>query len=176
MSIAAFIAASRFGLGARPGDLARIKGDPRGWLVSQLAAAPETTAEVGRTADRLKLFFEARRSGDEEVMRLYRQEFRQGFVADVGARTRRAATTDTPFHERLVHFWSNHFTVSAIRPVVAGIAVPFEEEAIRPNVTGRFLDLLLAVARHPAMLLYLDQAESIGPMSRAGQRRRRGLN
>ena len=177
MSIAASIAASRFGLGARPGDLAQIKGDPRGWLLSQLAAETEPTAGVGRSPDRLKLFFDARAArGDEGVIQLYRQEFRQGFVADAGARTRRAATTDAPFRERLVHFWSNHFTVSAIRPVVAGIAIPFEDEAIRPHVTGRFLDLLLAVARHPAMQLYLDQAESIGPMSRAGQRRGRGLN
>ena len=177
MSIAAFIAASRFGLGARPGDLAQIKGDPRGWLLSQLAAETEATAGVGRSSDRLRLFFDARAAGgDEGVIQLYRQEFRQGFVTDAGARTRRAATTDAPFRERLVHFWSNHFTVSAVRPVVAGVAIPFEEEAIRPYVTGRFLDLLLAVARHPAMQLYLDQAESIGPMSRAGQRRGRGLN
>lgn len=177
MSIAAFIASSRFGLGARPGDLERIKGDPQGWLLSQLDPDLEATPGAGRTSDRLKLFFDARRSGgDDEVIRLYRQEFRQGFIADAGARTRRAATTETPFRERLVHFWSNHFTVSAVRPVVAGIAVPFEDEAIRPHVAGRFLDLLLAVARHPAMLLYLDQAQSIGPRSRAGQRRGRGLN
>lgn len=176
MSIAAFIAASRFGLGARPGELAGIKSDPRGWLLAQLAGETEPTAGVGRTAERLKMFFEATRSADEAVVQLYRQEVRKAFIADTGARTRRAAATDRPFRERLVHFWTNHFTVSAIRPVVSGIAVPFEEEAIRPNVTGRFADLLLAVVRHPAMLLYLDQAESVGPMSRAGQRRRRGLN
>jgi uncharacterized protein (DUF1800 family) len=177
MSIAAFIAASRFGLGARPGDLDQIKGDPRGWLASQLDGTIEPTEGVGRSADRLKLFFAARRSGgDQSVIALYRQEYRQGFTADVGARTRRAAATDQPFRERLVHFWTNHFTVSAVRPLVAGIAVPFEEEAIRPNVTGHFVDLLLAAVRHPAMLLYLDQAQSIGPMSRVGQRRNRGLN
>ena len=176
MSITAFIAASRFGLGARPGELAEIKGDPRSWLLSQLSGASEPTAGVGRTPDRLKLFFDARQSGDDAVIQLYRKEFRDGFIADVGARTRRAATTAQPFRERLVHFWSNHFTVSAVRPVVAGIAVAFEDEAIRPNVTGRFVDLLMAVVRHPAMLLYLDQAESIGPQSRAGQRRQRGLN
>ena len=52
----------------------------------------------------------------------------------------------------------------------------FVEEAIRPNVTGRFDDMLLAVMRHPAMLLYLDNAESVGPDSPAGQRSHRGLN
>ncbi|MBM3546686.1 MAG: DUF1800 domain-containing protein [Alphaproteobacteria bacterium] len=177
MSIDAFIAASRFGLGARPGDLGRIKGDPQGWLLAQLDGGSETTEGVGRSAERLKLFFDARGSGgDAALIELYRKEYRQGFTADVGARTRRAAATDQPFRERLVHFWTNHFTVSAVRPTVAGIAVAFEEEAIRPNVTGRFVDLLLAAIRHPAMLLYLDQAESIGPKSRAGLRRGRGLN
>jgi uncharacterized protein (DUF1800 family) len=177
VSLNAFIAASRFGLGARPGELASIKGDPRGWLLAQLTGPSERTPDVGSAAERLKLFFEARRAnGDESIIQLYRQEYRQGFTADIGARTRRAAATDQPFRERLVHFWSNHFTVSAVRPVVAGIAVAFEEDAIRPHVTGRFVDLLLAVVRHPAMLLYLDQAESIGPTSRVGLRRNRGLN
>jgi len=177
MSIHAVTAASRFGLGARPGDLARIKGDPRAWLAAQLDGTSEATQGVGRSAERLQQYFEARRSGgDPAVIALFRKEYREGFAADVGARTRRAAATDQPFRERLVHFWTNHFTVSAVRPLVAGIAVPFEEEAIRPNVTGRFVDLLFAAVRHPAMLLYLDQAESIGPNSRVGQRRSRGLN
>jgi len=60
--------------------------------------------------------------------------------------------------------------------VVAGLVGSFEREAIRPHVTGRFEDMLRAVVRHPAMLLYLDNAESIGPNSRAGQRNHRGLN
>jgi uncharacterized protein (DUF1800 family) len=177
MSINAVIAASRFGLGAQPGDLARIKGDPHGWLLAQLDGGAEATPGVGRSAERLQLYFDSRRSGgDPAVIALFQKEYRQGFTADIGARTRRAAATEQPFRERLVHFWTNHFTVSAVRPLVAGIAVPFEEEAIRPNVTGRFVDLLLAAIRHPAMLLYLDQAESIGPNSRAGQNRNRGLN
>jgi uncharacterized protein (DUF1800 family) len=52
----------------------------------------------------------------------------------------------------------------------------FEREAIRPRVFGRFEDLLVASTRHPAMLLYLDQAQSFGPNSVAGRVRRRGLN
>jgi uncharacterized protein (DUF1800 family) len=60
--------------------------------------------------------------------------------------------------------------------VVAGLVAPFEIEAIRPNMFGRFVDLLTAVTLHPAMLLYLDNASSIGPDSRAGQRRDKGLN
>jgi len=59
---------------------------------------------------------------------------------------------------------------------VAGLIGPFEAEAIRPHLFGRFVDLLKAATLHPAMLLYLDNATSIGPDSRAGQKRAKGLN
>jgi len=52
----------------------------------------------------------------------------------------------------------------------------FEREAIRPHVLGRFADMLKAVEQHPAMLFFLDNQQSLGPDSRAGQNRRRGLN
>jgi uncharacterized protein (DUF1800 family) len=81
--------------------------------------------------------------------------------------------------ERLVHFWSNHFAVSVDKAAVLGLAGPMEFEAIRPQMRGRFRDLLRAVVRHPAMLLYLDQAQSVGPDSPFGrrvQRRQLGLN
>ena len=52
----------------------------------------------------------------------------------------------------------------------------FEREAIRPHVLGRFADMLKAVEQHPAMLFFLDNQQSLGPDSRAGQNRKRGLN
>jgi uncharacterized protein (DUF1800 family) len=91
-------------------------------------------------------------------------------------RARAQIDSPTPLAERLVAFWSNHFTVSVQRPVCLGLVAPFEDEAIRPHIAGRFRDMLLAVARHPAMLTYLDNAQSVGPASRAGQRNQRGLN
>lgn len=79
--------------------------------------------------------------------------------------------------ERLVSFWANHFAVSVNKGqgvrVFAGSMV---REAIRPHVFGRFADMLLAVETHPAMILFLDNQQSIGPNSRAGTRRGRGLN
>jgi len=57
-----------------------------------------------------------------------------------------------------------------------GPAGGFEREAIRPHVAGRFADMLRAVVGHPAMLLYLDNAQSFGPRSETGQRLNRGLN
>ena len=100
----------------------------------------------------------------------------------VEARTRACLVTDTPFTERLVHFWANHFAVSIDKAPLGALAGAFEVEAIRPHVMGRFEDMLLAVERHPAMLLYLDQARSIGPTAhwpRAAvvkPERQRGLN
>jgi uncharacterized protein (DUF1800 family) len=75
-----------------------------------------------------------------------------------------------------VWFWSNHFCVSADKGPTRPICGAFEREAIRPHVLGKFADMLLAVETHPAMLLYLDNARSIGPNSFAGLRRGKGLN
>ncbi|WP_200909676.1 MULTISPECIES: DUF1800 domain-containing protein [unclassified Sphingomonas] len=106
------------------------------------------------------------------------RDLRQGHAAALAVRTGIALTTTTPFVERLVHFWANHFAVSADKLEMVGLAHTLEFEAIRPHVLGRFADMLLAVERHPAMLVYLDQAVSVGPNSPVGQRggRRAGLN
>lgn len=111
-----------------------------------------------------------------------RQDARAQHVAQVGARMRMAVASETPFVERLVHFWANHFAVSADKLTTVGFAGMLEFEAIRPHVLGRFADMLIAVEQHPAMLLYLDQALSIGPESALGSRvaargiRKAGLN
>ena len=84
---------------------------------------------------------------------------------------------DCGFVERLVVFWSNHFCISANKGGLARMwAGSFEREAIRPHVLGRFGDMLKAVEQHPAMLFFLDNQQSLGPDSRAGQNRKRGLN
>lgn len=99
------------------------------------------------------------------------------FRDEVEARYRQAVGTRDPLTERLVMFWSNHFCVStAERVIVRACAGPYEREVIRPNVLGRFRDLLGASVKHPAMLIYLDNQHSVGPDSRAGKRRGRGLN
>jgi uncharacterized protein (DUF1800 family) len=99
------------------------------------------------------------------------------FQAEAKARIAMALTASPGFAERLVWFWSNHFCVSLKKsPIVRGLAGSFEREAIRPHVFGRFSDMLLAVTRHPAMLAYLDNRQSFGPNSPAGQRGKRGLN
>jgi uncharacterized protein (DUF1800 family) len=99
------------------------------------------------------------------------------FRAEALARLQRAVLSETGFTERLVAFWSNHFCISANKGPLARIwAGSFEREAIRPHVLGRFSEMLMAVEQHPAMLFFLDNQQSLGPDSRAGQNRKRGLN
>lgn len=174
---AAWLATARFGLGPRADELAAARANPQRWVLDQLTAAPmpAALAELPTTQDTARAFFAARQMG-KEAKQAMRREQRDLYRQECVARTRAAATSERPVFERLVRFWSNHFTVSVERNEVVGIAGSFEREAIRPHVLGRFEDLLLAVVRHPAMLLYLDNARSTGPDSRAGQRRDLGLN
>ena len=98
---------------------------------------------------------------------------RQLFRNEAKARFDAAINAEIGLVERLVWFWSNHFCVNADATVMAG---GYEREAIRPHVLGRFNDMLLAVEGHPAMLLYLNNEQSIGPGSVAGINRDKGLN
>ncbi|ESR23142.1 hypothetical protein N177_3210 [Lutibaculum baratangense AMV1] len=98
------------------------------------------------------------------------------YFDEVEARVRRIRRVDTGFVERIVGFWTNHFAVDLRGGARRGMAGAYEREAIRPHVLGHFDDLLLAATRHPAMLYYLNNITSVGPNSRLGVRRGRGLN
>jgi uncharacterized protein (DUF1800 family) len=88
----------------------------------------------------------------------------------------RAIAAPDGLRERLVAFWADHFTVGAGGREDAITPYAFVEDALRPHLTGRFADMLLAVVRHPGMLRYLDQTRSVGPNSRRASRRGGGLN
>ena len=103
-------------------------------------------------------------------------EARGVLVEDVTVRVNVTLASDTPLMERMVHFWSNHFSVSVGKPGTQFEVGPHEFEAIRPHVLGRFADMLKAAVLHPAMLLYLDQFQSVGPNAPFQQRGRRRLN
>ena len=198
----AAIAANRFGLGARPGELAAIGADPRGWLHAQLAGGAPLLSDAGlqdtqqilagaepivrelraaRQARRASTLQPAGQAANAQIAMRLPQYLQPLYRADAQARLAAAVTTGRPLVERLVHFWSNHFAVSIDKQAVLGIAGSFEREAIRPHVLGRFSQMLLAVEQHPAMLLYLDNQQSIGPDSELARRaatrgRRLGLN
>src|SRR5258708_11613743 len=167
----ALIAATRFGFAPR-GDLAAIGRDPRGWVLGQLAkpAAP-LPGNLPSAASMVTAEFEMRRDErdkDDGAKRDFDARVKAVYLAEIAARIDAALASDTPRLARLTHFWSNHFTVSILRPAIRGFAAAFEREAIRPYVTGRFSDMLLAAATHPATLLYLDNAVSSRPHSEAG--------
>lgn len=168
----AFIAATRFGFGARPGDLREIAGDPRGWLEDQLdaSAVPESFAALGSSQTHYGRFDAARRAGTEALVKYLRGPGLDVLKKEGALRTLAAVRSETPFRERWVQFWGNHFTVSSKKFQIASCVGSFEREAIRPNVMGRFEDLVLASTQHPVMLLYLDNTGSMGPRSMAGRR------
>ena len=236
----AALALSRFGLGARQGDIDAIASDPRGAVKEEIASrvVPSPLGdELRPTAELLTEFYafqatqkemrerkiaeasiasspnaaQSPMAGDQsgkadamaapsamEGARASAPEApalpapvngapaakpvppwpQQVFLAE--AKARFSGTVHVPhigFGERLAMFWANHFAISAAKgPHVRVIAGAFEREAIRPHVFGRFADMLLAVETHPAMLFFLDNQQSFGPNSVAGQNRKRGLN
>ncbi len=164
-------ALNRFGLGRRGEE--PIPDNPESWLLGQLtrpdpvAMDPPATSANGVTALR-----EDRKNrpapGESRARALFRAQANSTLV--------HAARTTAPYRERLVWFWTNHFTISLRRAQCAGVAAAYVEEAIRPHVTGPFEDMVLAVMRHPCMLIYLDNINSVGPDSQASRSGRRGLN
>ena len=167
-------ALARFGLGASGAEPA--PADPVAWLLGQIRRPPSAPSAAAVPAASSAEGLAAIRWDRDNKPTPAESHARPLYQAHGAAAVARAVATATPFAERLVWFWSNHFTVSLRRGVCAAIAGPFVEEAIRPHVTGRFQDMLLAVMRHPAMLLYLDNAQSVGPGSLGGRLSRRGLN
>ncbi len=184
--IQAEIAVLRFGLGARPGELAAAAGDPRAWLMAQikgavpragdtpLAASDQIFTELLAARDEfqeMKREAAARSSSDAKTTAAnpVRDAYLPHYRSQVLARAQSAALTSRPFAERLVHFWTNHFAVSADKGAVFGVAGTLENEAIRPHVDGRFVDLLTAVEQHPAMIAFLDNQYSAGKDSDLAQ-------
>lgn len=144
-------------------------------------ARQETRQENAMTPEQMAAMDAGDRSNVPSMVQEINREGRSGLREDMARKVNAALASETPFMERMVHFWSNHFSVSTTRPPMINIAGPMEFDAIRPNITGNFASLLKPAALHPAMLVYLDQYQSIGPNSVAAQRarqrqRQRGLN
>lgn len=171
-----FHALIRFGLGRRGTE--PLPADPLAWLRQQLHG-PDAGPPGPSLTDVLAAWQQdrmARRAQQAAGTDAPPAAGRTIAKAEIDALVSHALVTPTPFRERLVRFWANHFTVAMRGPVIAVTAGDFVRTAIRPHVTGRFHDMLLAVMRHPAMLAYLDNARSAGPNSPAGLQSGRGLN
>lgn len=192
-------AVNRFGLGARGDAPERAGGDPRGWLLQQVVRPRSIAAFAGlpTSADYLDAYddYQRQRRQDKRTRAADtdakggggRRDLRRSLQRETLLRQGVAVASTDGFAERLVRFWSNHFAISVDKFRASLFAAPMEREAIRPHVGGRFADLLLAVERHPGMLIYLDNAQSVGEASRlatmparraqaAPRGRKRGLN
>lgn len=172
-----------FGLGARADALALSTSASRALLdeFSRYQALPPLWQQYQQTLPSLEQEMQERRminqaATPDDKMQLrqqMRKEAKDSYTDAVQVRAQVAQQTDTPFVERLVHFWANHFAISAQKSEVTQAAGLFELQAIRPFVLGTFKDMLFAVEKHPAMLFYLDQQQSRGPESEAVQRQMR---
>jgi len=190
MDRAMAIASSRFGFGPGPQD--DPGGDPKAWLKAQLqgpdpglasgAFAGLPTGEQALEAHRADsaaqhaLLRANALQPNKTAQGQFHPQAQELYRADATAQLNFATTTPFSFRERLVWFWTNHFAVSTRQNDAAVFAGPMIREAIRPYVTGNFTDMVLAVERHPAMLIYLDNAHSAGPGSSAGIHFKQGLN
>jgi Protein of unknown function (DUF1800) len=106
------------------------------------------------------------------------QESRAGLVVREAseARVLKAVLSRRQLEQVMVNFWFNHFNVFAGEGVDRVWIGNYEEQAIRPYALGRFRDLLSAVAKHPAMLVYLDNTRNTAPGSMSAHGAAAGLN
>lgn len=111
-------------------------------------------------------------------IKLVKKSARQGRARWLCQTLLRRAHSPTAFRERLAFFWADHFTAHGKAGVVKRATSPYIEDAIRPNMTGRFSDMLIACVTHPVMLHYLDQHKAMGPNSVRARKdsKPRGLN
>ncbi|HCB77137.1 MAG TPA: DUF1800 domain-containing protein, partial [Sphingomonas bacterium] len=155
------IAWHRFGLGPQLNEAP--PADARAWLKRQIAAydpapppiaaaakSPAIAAEIfALLEERQQARQEARLVGEARPMaaNAIGPASRRHLTDAIGARGAAALSTDTPFAERLVHFWANHFAISADKQRMIALTGAFEFEAIRPHVMGRFADMVPAGGR-----------------------------
>ena len=168
------VAATRFGLGARPGEMARLSSDPVEAVLAQIRseAAP---LWAGRPHS-AELIAEFRRLEELEPDPEVRRTWRWGAAfEELLVRARHASTTPHDFRERWITFWTNNFALQ-IGDLSALLAGSFVREAIEPHAFGRFEDMAAASTKHPAMMLALDQVNSVGPNSAFGRATGQGLN
>lgn len=172
--------AQRFGLGpARSGEdwspdaaAATIAHLPKSALFTLSAAAERHVHAMDLRGEARRKKRAGQKTKDGNFARFARGSYRD----DVHARIVWAARTEYPFAERLLAYWSNHFTVSRRKPPLGYLSGPYEAEAIMPHIGGYFADMLKASAQHQGMLIYLDQVNSIGPNSKRGRKKGTGLN
>jgi uncharacterized protein (DUF1800 family) len=177
-------ALNRLGFGPRPGDVEHVlQTGVDAWIAQQLN--PEGIADAA-VDQRLKTYATLQMSNRDIVQKYYApiaeirreakgdeamlKELREKIPYDqrpqrvveelVAQRIVRAADSDRQLNEVMVDFWINHFNVFAGKGLDRFLLTSYERDVVRPRVWGKFEDLLMATAKSPAMLFYLDNARS----------------
>jgi uncharacterized protein (DUF1800 family) len=186
MSLNGAIALTRFGMGASPEEIASVSASPKSWLLGQLNSKNAQSFDTQGLKPSSEIFKLARAYRQDKknltgmaaqnANKDYSQAIRRNFQQEILRREAHATKTAAHFHERLTRFWSNHFSVSNRNRQTRLFVGAYDREAIRPFIMGNFQDLAERAILHPAMLSFLDNYNSIGPNSKAGLRRERGLN
>lgn len=192
----ATIATQRFGLGAHPNQITSIEGHAQRWLLTQLTLSPAVSFDPALPDSKQILVAQAQYKKAKKAFKQQQNERtmsndnisaekgqdkgpknpNQAFYKQLTADTlQRAITTENSFNWRCLDFFSNHFSVTAQGKVMTGLAATLDREAIAPYLFGHFDEMLLAVCKHPAMLIYLNNENSIGPSTRFAKKNR-GLN
>ncbi len=173
----AAIAATRFGYGARPGELGIIAQDPMGWLFRQIEdnSKPKSLDGLTKNSDYLQDFMKAENKGTKAIDAFY-SSARQTAMFEIGQHELLTFESKNPFRERLVRFWMNQFNLSGQDSTIYPMTVQFEREVVRPMLNRSFYHMLLAAYRHPAMLIYHNNNKNIGPTSPTGRGTKLSLN
>ncbi len=180
-------ALNRLSFGPRPKQAAALTAQGfEAWLGKQLAAAPQDSPEVVEALSPYRSALlppnelVAEMTGDDLMAMSPKQlrkmlkgkNLRQHLGQIALAKLTRHVLSEHQLQEVMIDFWTNHFNVFARKGAVRVFAGDYVERAIRPHALGRFKDLLTATARHPAMLIYLDNVRSVAKRKRG----KRGLN
>ena len=193
----------RLGYGARPGEVERLRAEGlSAWIERQLEPGrisdeavepalgaypvlPLTAAELYRDYPPARpqdvQRFQAGQMTPQEIREVFPPNRRPAVITAQlqAAKLTRAVLSERQLEEVMVDFWLNHFNVYALKGPVRWMVPDYERRALRPHALGRFRDLVVATAQHPAMLYYLDnwlstRDDFVLPPSRGG--RKLGLN
>jgi uncharacterized protein (DUF1800 family) len=169
------IAVTRFGLGARVGEIENAARDPIGWAMDQTdpLAAPIWPGAL-HSAELVR----AKRAHNKAEPDPEKQRDHRVQVAhdEFLRRMKHACSTPATFRERWAMFWQNHFALVQNNLEIEMFGLAYMREVVDPHLFGRFEDMAVAAMQHPAMIQALDQENNIGPNSVFGRAHKLGLN
>ena len=162
----AHIAFQRFGLGCTPGQFDKVGRNAEEALFDEVRSGRIAKIPSAKLPSYAKACSDSQKGKSEDLRR-----------KELDARVDKHLDVQIGFVERLVIFWSNHFSMTVRKSsAVRGTIGQLERDVIREHVLGDFSKMLIGVLTHPAMISYLDNDDSVGPNSEYGLQRGAGFN